>query len=151
MNQLKIMLRDKEFLKKAAMITIPIAIQGFLNTSINFVDTLMIGKLGETTISAVGLSNKVFFVFSLIVFGICSGSGILAAQYWGNKDVKNIKRVLGLTILLSFIVSILFVIPSVLNPELVMRIFTTGDETIKIGATYLIIVSLSYPFTAIPI
>lgn len=149
MNRLKIMLRDKEFLKKAARITIPIAIQGLLNTTINFVDTLMIGKLGETTISAVGLSNKVFFVFSLIVFGICSGSGILTAQYWGNKDVKNIKRVLGLTVLLSFIVSILFVIPSVLNPKLVMRIFTTGEETIRIGAIYLIIVSLSYPFTAI--
>jgi putative MATE family efflux protein len=149
MNRLKIMLRDKEFLKKAATITIPIAIQGLLNTTINFVDTLMIGKLGETTISAVGLSNKVFFVFSLIVFGICSGSGILTAQYWGNKDVKNIKKVLGLTVLLSFFVSILFVIPSIFFPESVMRIFTTGSDTIKIGATYLIIAALSYPFTAI--
>lgn len=149
MNQLKIMLRDKEFLKKTVAITIPIALQGLLNTSINFVDTLMIGKLGESTIAAVGLSNKVFFVFSLIVFGICSGSGILAAQYWGSKDQKSIKKVLGLTVLISFIISILFVIPSVLRPNFIMRIFTTGDETIKIGATYLGIVALSYPFAAV--
>ena len=43
------------------------------------VDTLMIGTLGATAIAAVGLANKVFFVFSLLVFGIVSGSGILAA------------------------------------------------------------------------
>ena len=82
------MLHDGRFLKKALMIACPVALQGMLNTIVNMVDTLMIGGLGSTAIAAVGLANKVFFVFSLLVFGIVSGGGILAAQFWGSGDVK---------------------------------------------------------------
>ena len=57
------MLQDRIFLKKAVMIALPVALQGMLNTIVNLVDTMMIGQLGETTIAAVGLANKVFFVF----------------------------------------------------------------------------------------
>ena len=64
------MLDDKKFIKKAIAIAIPITFQLLLNTTLNFIDILMIGSLGETTIAAVGLANKVFFVFSLLLFGI---------------------------------------------------------------------------------
>ena len=77
----KEMFRDSRFLRKALMIACPVALQGMLNTVVNLVDTLMIGTLGATAIAAVGLANKVFFVFSLLVFGIVSGAGILAAQF----------------------------------------------------------------------
>ena len=97
----KKMLGDRIFLQKAVRIALPVAMQGMLNTIVNLVDTMMIGTLGETTIAAVGLANKVFFVFSLLVFGIVSGSGVLAAQYWGNNDVKNIRKVLGLALMLA--------------------------------------------------
>lgn len=70
------MLHDGRFLKKALMIACPVALQGMLNTIVNMVDTLMIGGLGSTAIAAVGLANKVFFVFSLLVFGIVSGGGM---------------------------------------------------------------------------
>ena len=62
------MLGDRRFLKKTVMIAIPVAIQGLLNTVVNLVDNLMIGSLGSTAIAAVGLANKVFFVFSLLVW-----------------------------------------------------------------------------------
>ena len=57
---------DRVFLRKAVVIALPVALQGFLNTVVNLVDTVMIGTLGESTISAGGLANKVFFVFWLL-------------------------------------------------------------------------------------
>lgn len=149
LNRLKIIARDKAFINKTVAITLPIAIQGFLNTTINFVDTIMIGSLGESTIAGVGLANKVFFVFALLIFGVVSGSGILTAQYWGKRETTNIRRVLGLSLVISLIASLIFVIPSLINPRFVMRIFTTSEETIRIGAIYLVIVAISYPFTAV--
>lgn len=144
----KYMLNDHIFLSKAARIALPVAIQGMLNTIVNMVDTMMIGSLGATSIAAVGLANKVFFVMNLLVFGIVSGSGILAAQYWGNGDLKNIRKVLGLALILAEGAAVLFLIPAVIRPEMVMRIFTTGEETIRVGAVYLAVAAFSYPFIA---
>lgn len=144
----KRMLGDRIFLEKSFRIALPVAMQGMLNTIVNLVDTMMIGTLGETTIAAVGLANKVFFVFSLLVFGIVSGSGVLAAQYWGNNDVRNIRKVLGLALSLALGGAFLFLIPAAVCPALVMRIFTVSPETIRIGSSYLVIAAMSYPFTA---
>lgn len=149
MNQIKRMLQDKSFLKKTLAITIPVASQNLLNNVFTLIDNIMIGQLGETSIAAVGLANKVFFVFALLMFGICSGSSILASQYFGRREMINIKRVLRISLTIGICASILFVIPGVFFPEYVMRIFTPHKETIAIGASYLAIIALSYPLTAI--
>ena len=145
----KMMARDGIFLKKAVRIALPVAMQGMLNTIVNLVDTMMIGSLGATAIAAVGLANEVFFVFTLLLFGIVSGSGVLAAQYWGNGDIKNIKKVVGLALSLAVAASIAFLVPAVVCPEAVMRIFTASEDAIQVGAGYLTIVALSYPATAV--
>lgn len=140
---------DRAFLRKTIMLAGPIAIQGFLNNILNMSDSLMIGSLGEASIAAVGLANKVFFVFSLLCFGICSGSSVLTSQYWGKKDIVHIKKVLGISIICSIIGSLLIAIPAIVMPELVMRIFTNDEEAIMIGAAYLSVVAFSYPINAI--
>lgn len=141
--------QDKKFLRKVIAITTPITLQALLNTSLNLVDNVMIGSLGQTSIAAVGLANKVFFVFTLLLFGIVSGSSILTAQYFGRKDIKNIRKVLGMSLVMGLIGAIFFVIPSLSCPEIVMSIFTPSTETIKIGAAYLSIAAISYPLTAV--
>lgn len=148
-QNLKDIAEDKKFIRKTMAIAIPIALQALLSTSLNLVDTVMIGQLGQSTIAAVGLANKVFFVFSLLLFGIVSGSAILTAQYWGKKDIKNIRRVLGMSLIIGLIGSAIFLIPSLICPKIVMSIFTPNENTIEIGASYLRIVAISYPLTAI--
>lgn len=146
---LKNISKDKKFTQKAIAITVPIALQALLNTSLNLVDTVMIGSLGQSSIAAVGLANKVFFVFTLLLFGIVSGSSILTAQYFGKRDIKNIRRVLGMSLAIGIIGSLVFVIPSLICPKAVMSIFTPNENTISIGAGYLAIAAISYPLTAI--
>lgn len=141
--------QDKKFIRKVIAITTPITLQALLNTSLNLVDTVMIGSLGQTSIAAVGLANKVFFVFTLLLFGIVSGSSILTAQYFGKKDIQSIRRVLGMSLIMGICGAIIFVVPSLLCPNIVMQIFTPSYETIKIGAAYLSIAAISYPLTAI--
>lgn len=149
MNQIQIMLKDTSFLKKTVTLLVPVTLQNLLNNLLNLVDTYMITDLGETSIAAVGLANKVFFVFILLMFGISSGSAILAAQYYGKRDLLGIKRVLRMSLIIGVSTSFLFVIPSLLFPEIVMKIFTTKQEMITIGASFLGVVAISFPITAV--
>ena len=149
MTQFKRIIQDRNFLKRTFAITVPIALQNMLSNLLTLMDTLMIGHLGETSIAAVGLANRVFFVFSMLMFGICSGSGVLASQYWGRRELINIRRVLRMSLIIGIGGSFVFLIPAVLFPSTVMRIFTPSKDTIEIGATFLGIIAFSYPLTAI--
>ena len=85
---------DKTFFKTMLAIAIPISIQNLISSSLNMIDILMIGRVSENALAAVGMANQLFFFFMLISFGICSGAGIFISQYWGKKDIAKIKIVI---------------------------------------------------------
>ena len=139
---------DKRFWKKVLFIGVPVALQNLINTFVNVIDTFMIGSLGEDYVSAVGLANRVFFVMSLLVFGITSGCSVLLSQYFGKGDTKNLNRTYGFMNMLVLGGAAIFFILGVSVPNVLMRIFTNSETLINIGAPYLRIVSVSYLFTA---
>lgn len=148
MNYITRIFQDKSFIKKTIALTVPVTLQNLLNNLLNLIDVLFIVCLGETSVAAIGLANRVFFVFCLLMFGVCSGSGILAAQYYGKREMLNIKRVLHISLIIGIIGSLLFTIPGIFFPKLVMRIFTPNSEMIQIGAKYLGVIAICYPITA---
>ncbi len=142
-------LRDKKFLKLAANLAIPIILQDILNSSVNMVDTFMIGRLGESEVAAVGLANQVFFIYQLILFGITSGSAIFMGQYWGKRDTANIHKVMGISMSLSLFFATLFSIGAFFIPEKIMELYSQDANVIALGSQYLEIIIISYFFSAI--
>lgn len=147
MKQLKI---NKAFLKTMLAIGIPVMFQNLLITALNLVDTLMIGQVGKNELAAVGLANQLFFIMILLIFGINSGASVFIAQFWGRKDVTNIKKTMGIGLVFGGIVSTLFFLLAQFFPEQVMSLLSNGNPVlIDHGTVYLKIVSWSYLFTAI--
>ena len=130
-------------------LAVPVAFQQFISAGVNMVDVLMVGQLGETSIAALGLANQVFFLLIVFLFGITSGMAIFAAQYWGKRDIENIRNVLGISVTIASAVGILFSLAATLFPETVLGFYTKDQEVIALGSSYLRIVGLSYVFTAI--
>ncbi|ABW17893.1 MATE family efflux transporter [Alkaliphilus oremlandii] len=142
-------LGNSSFYNTLLKLAIPIVVQNFITSSINMVDTLMIGKVGEIEIAAVGIANQYFFLFNILLVGITSGSGIFLSQYWGKKDIKNIRKILGISLISSVIASILFTIIALIAPSGIIRLFNKDPYVIQLGVDYLLIVCFSYIFTAI--
>ncbi|MDR2078636.1 MAG: MATE family efflux transporter, partial [Treponema sp.] len=92
---------DKGFYRGLFTIAIPIMLQNLVNSFVNMLDTVMIGRLGTVEIAAVGLGNQFFFLYNMILFGICSGGAIFTAQYWGKRDIQGIRRNTGFCLVLS--------------------------------------------------
>src|SRR5690554_6374198 len=140
---------DRKFYQTLLKLAIPIAAQNFVASTVNMVDTIMIGQLGETEIAAVGQANQLFFLFALMLFGVSSGSAIFTAQYWGVRDVKNIRRVLGLGLVTACGAATLFMVLALFFPWQIMRIYSNDPAVIDAGVRYLRIIGLSYIVTAI--
>ena len=88
---MKFLFNDKKFLKSMFKLAAPIMLQNLIFSSLNLVDGVMIGQLGESAVAAVGVANQIFFLVSLLFFGVGSGSAIFAAQYWGQKILNGSK------------------------------------------------------------
>jgi Na+-driven multidrug efflux pump len=113
---------DRKFYQTLLKLAIPIAAQNFVASTVNMVDTVMIGQLGETEIAAVGQANQLFFLFALMLFGVISGSAIYTAQYWGVRDIKNIRRVQGLALISACAVAGVFTLITLFFPMQAMRV-----------------------------
>ena len=142
-------MENKAFYKNFILIALPIAFQNLITTLVNLVDNLMIGQLGDVPIASVGLANKVFYIYTIIVFGICSGASAFISQFWGKKDMQGIKRVVFIDVFASFALSILFFFPSFFAPEYLMKLLTNDLEVIKEGAVYLKIIAPSFLLTGV--
>lgn len=134
------------FIKPLFVIALPIILQDFLSSFVNMLDTIMVGQLGAVDIAAVGLGNQIFFIMSLVIFGIASGGQIFIAQYWGKKDIEGINRTTGMMLQLSLFFSTVFVLLSIFAPEFCLSIYSKDREVIKRGAEYLRVVAPSYLF-----
>ncbi|MDE6718569.1 MAG: MATE family efflux transporter, partial [Treponemataceae bacterium] len=79
---------DKSFYKKVFFIVIPIIIQNTISNFVSLLDNIMVGQIGTDQMNAVSISNQLFFVYHLCLWGAVSGGGIFAAQFFGNGDHK---------------------------------------------------------------
>lgn len=140
---------DKKFLRNMFKIALPIMLQNLVTSSLNMIDTVMVGRLGEVEIAAVGIANQYFFFFNMILIGICAGCSVFISQYWGKKDYTNIKRMLGIGLASVLFVSVIFMLLGFINPWRIISIFNKEANVIDIGGKYLFIVLFSYIFTAI--
>ena len=92
----------KAFLKMTFSLVLPMALQNLINTAITSADVMMLGKVGETALSASSLAGQVQFIMNLIFFGLTSGAAVLTAQYWGKRDIQTIEKVMGIALRFSF-------------------------------------------------
>ncbi|AFS79832.1 multidrug resistance protein [Gottschalkia acidurici 9a] len=143
------MIKDKEYYRTLFYIAVPVVIQNLIASSINMLDTLMVGRLGEAQIASVGISNQIFLLFNIMIVGLSSGCGVFISQYWGMKEERNIRKVLGVCLISNIIISLIFMTGILTFSNTIISIFNTDPEVIKYGSVYLKLVSLSYTFTAI--
>ena len=140
---------DHSFYRALIRISLPVIIQQGLNSMLFLIDNIMIGQLGETSIAAVGLANQWVFLANMFCFGICSAASIFVAQYWGKKDIENIHRIEGITLVLSFFIALCFTISAFIKPQFVLDIYSDDPFVIALGSEYLRIVCFCYIFQAI--
>lgn len=135
--KLKQIFSDKIFYGSLFSIAIPIMLQNLINSMVNMVDTILIGRLGTVEIAAVGLGNQVFFLLNMVLFGICSGGGVFTAQFWGKKDIAGIRKNMGLCLTLTLSVAAVFTVVCMSAPRFIIGLYSNDQAVIETGAVFL--------------
>ena len=117
-------IKDTNFYKKVAAIALPIALQGLITQGVNMMDTLMIGIVGETELSAVSLANQFITIFHIFCMGIGMGASVLVARYYGMKDKPSLQKTVAIMLRLTLILSSLFCVATIFLPKQIMQIYT---------------------------
>lgn len=139
----------KTFFNKSMLIGIPVILQNLISISLNLLDTIMIGRLGENEVAAVGAANQVYFIFTVSLFGLFSGAAVYTAQYWGAKNIEGVHKMVGIDYFVGSVLAIFVSVLSCFFANYIIHIFSSDQAVVKIGAEYLRIVCISYIFGTI--
>lgn len=134
--------------KSLFVIALPIILQNLMQSTVNMLDTLMVGQLGSVEIAAVGLGNQIYMLLNMVLFGISSGGAIFIAQFWGKKENSGIWKMEGVMFSFSIVIALIFTFESVFFPKFLIGLYSKDFHVIEIGARYLRIVAFSFPFFA---
>ena len=134
---MQLFVRDRAFYRSLLAIAIPVALQNLISFGVSMLDSIMLGALGDIPLSASSLANQPTFVFQVFVFGVCSGSSVLTAQYWGKRDMDAIQLVFGMALKVAVAVSVLFSAVMFFFPREIMCIYTDEQPVIDAAIDYM--------------
>lgn len=133
----KLVSKDKNFYKEAALIGIPISLQSLITVGVNMMDTIMVGSLGETPLSAVSLANSFILIFQIMCMGISMGASVMVSRYYGMKNQNDMRKSVAIMLRLTVAIAAVFALLTWLFPTGVMKIYTPETEIITQGVYYL--------------
>ena len=140
---------NKEFFSRLIKDALPICFQALMVAAVAAADAFMLGGIDQNSMAAVSLASQIQFIQTMILYALMGTTAILGAQYYGKNDKKSMSKIFGISIKVSFIVSIIFAIACIICPQKLMLLYTNDTLLIEIGARYLKTAGISYLFVGL--
>ena len=119
---------------------IPMLLGNVFQQLYNVADSIIVGKfIGKEALAAVGASFPIIFTLISLIIGIGTGGTIAIAQYFGAKDIRNVRRAIDTFYIFFFFAAILVTAIGILTSESIFRLIKLPDEVLPLARLYLII------------
>ena len=79
-------------IRQTIKLAAPIILAQLAQVSISFVDTIMVGRLGQQELAGIAVGGAVFFPLIIITLGILMGVGPMVSQAYGARDHLSVGR-----------------------------------------------------------
>ena len=127
--------------KKMLLFTLPIFLGNVFQQIYSISDTFVVGRfLGKEALAAIGASSALVIFINAIIIGLCMGSGVLFAEFFGAKNDNLLSKAVstagifigGITVAISAFFLILL--------EPLIRLFQVPEPAIHYAQDYLLII-----------
>lgn len=132
------------------LFSIPMILGNLLQQLYNIVDTLIVGRtIGATALSAVGSSYALMTLLTSIILGLCMGSGVVFAQYYGaNENKKLLNSIYNAFIFIMLATVILNIIAYLLLPSIIIWL-NIPSKAINMTRDYLLVIFSGILFVSV--
>lgn len=133
-----VMMTEGNIWRHLVWFALPLLIGNVFQQFYNTVDSIIVGNfVGKEALAAVGSSDPVINTIIGVFSGMATGAGVVISQYFGARNDKNVHEAVHTTILMTFILSILFTVLGVLMVPPLLRMMGTPDDVFDSASTYL--------------
>jgi len=127
--------------------SLPFLLSYFLQTLYGMADLYIIGQfnwIDSTT--AVSIGSQVMHMLTVIIVGLAMGSTVMIGRAVGGEKREEASAVIGNTITLFMMVSILFMIGLLIAVKSIVAVMSTPEQAVSGTISYLTICFLGIPF-----
>jgi len=134
---MKKLIGTKAFYRQLFVLMLPIMIQNGITNFVNMLDNIMIGAVGTEQMTGVAVTNQLFFVFNLCVFGAVSGAGIFGTQFFGSGDHEGVRHTFRFKFMFCLLLSVLGIALFIFWGEDLLMLYMQGEEGVTNAASTL--------------
>lgn len=132
--------------KSTLKLALPAIVEMLMQTLLGFADMAMVGSLGAAAIAAVGLSDMPMMTAMSFFAAISVGTTALVARAIGAKKQDEANNVAKQSLLLSVIMSAIFVVLGLLLATTIIKLMGAEPDVIPVSASYFRINAWGFPF-----
>ena len=124
--------------RQIIMFALPLMLGNVFQMLYNTVDSIVVGNFVSTqALAAVGSTTTIVNMLVFFFNGFSIGAGVVIAQYFGAKDMERLHKAVETTMLMTFILSVLFSIVGYVMTGPMLRMMATPDDVFDDAVTYL--------------
>ena len=127
---------------------IPLILGNLFQLSYNAADSIIVGRfVGTNALAAVGTANPIMNIAMFFIIGICMGASVLMSDFFGQGDIKKLKREISTTFISGFIFTVIIIITCVILTRPILLMINTPIEILSDATSYLRIIFCGLAFT----
>lgn len=147
MKEQKNNLLEGSIIKTLIYFTWPFLLAMLLQTMYGTADLIIVGRFSSTSeVAGVAVGSQVMALVTNLIVGFTSGITVLLGKYIGAGDKKKLRRLLGSSIILFFILALVIVVGMFVFNERIIAIMHTPQEAVGAVRNYLLVCNLGVFF-----
>jgi putative MATE family efflux protein len=117
---------------------IPMLLGNVFQQMYNIVDSVVVGKfIGKAALAAVGTSGPIIFLLVSFIIGVTMGFTIVISQFFGAKQLDNVKKAINTLYIFMFFTSILVSVGGILLSGFIFRIIDLDPAIVPDATLFL--------------
>ena len=138
--------------KNLSRFIVPSMVISVLSVFHNIIDGYFVGKyIGDTGLAAINLSIPIIAIITSIATGIGMGGGVVFSNKLADKDEESLSNIVGNTLSLLFISSILIITILLLSQDTILNFLGAEGAVFDLAYVYVTIITIGSFFQVISV